>query len=263
MKNLKTKSDPSRGLDARRIDFYPSILESIAEGIVVIGLNKKIIFVNKMAKELIGLRSEIPQGVSCNKIIKTDLCLNNCPLDSTRNRSSCTSHFLNINLYRDTENTDTSSIPLCLNVAPLNDEKGNMIGIIENFRPMSEAIKVIESLKKSNVVLTQEKDKVDSIIESLADGVFTVDRTLHITSFNKGMEILTGFKNKDSQTITIEPDRKKAIKLAIETAGKDDIVLIAGKGHETYQIIGKQKFHFSDKEIAKQCLKKLQRHSIA
>jgi len=57
-------------------------------------------------------------------------------------------------------------------------------------------------------------------------------------------------------TKIIEPDRQKAIELAIETAGKDDIVLIAGKGHETYQIIGKQKFDFSDKEVAQKCLKK-------
>ncbi|MHC4488870.1 MAG: hypothetical protein ACYSW7_06800, partial [Planctomycetota bacterium] len=52
----------------------------------------------------------------------------------------------------------------------------------------------------------------------------------------------------------VEPDRKKAIELAIDAAGRDDIVLIAGKGHETYQIIGEQKFDFSDKEVAQQCL---------
>ena len=44
----------------------------------------------------------------------------------------------------------------------------------------------------------------------------------------------------------------------IETAGRDDIVLIAGKGHETCQIIGRQKFSFSDKKVAQQCLKKRQ-----
>ncbi len=69
-------------------------------------------------------------------------------------------------------------------------------------------------------------------------------------------EIVAGFENPDSQTIVIEPDRKKAIALAIESAGKDDIALIAGKGHETYQIIGKQKFDFSDKKIASEYLKK-------
>ena len=55
-------------------------------------------------------------------------------------------------------------------------------------------------------------------------------------------------------TITVEVDRKKAIRLAIEMARKDDILLIAGKGHENYQIIGTKKSHFSDKEIAQEYL---------
>lgn len=69
-------------------------------------------------------------------------------------------------------------------------------------------------------------------------------------------DISTGFENPNSETIIIEPDRKKAIELAINTAAKNDAVLIAGKGHETYQIIGKQKLDFSDKAIAMQFLKK-------
>ena len=69
-------------------------------------------------------------------------------------------------------------------------------------------------------------------------------------------EIIAGFENPGSPKITIEQDRKKAIALAIKTAEKDDIVLIAGKGHENYQIIGKQKFPFSDKTIARECLAK-------
>ncbi len=67
-------------------------------------------------------------------------------------------------------------------------------------------------------------------------------------------EIVTGFENPDSKTIVIQPDRKKAIEFAIKTAARDDIVLIAGKGHEDYQIIGTQKFDFSDKLIAQKCL---------
>ena len=43
-------------------------------------------------------------------------------------------------------------------------------------------------------------------------------------------------------------------KEAIEMAQKDDVILIAGKGHENYQIIGKVKHHFDDKEIAQEFL---------
>jgi len=56
--------------------------------------------------------------------------------------------------------------------------------------------------------------------------------------------------------IVIEPDRKAAIQLAIETAGEGDIVLIAGKGHETYQIIGTERINFDDRKVAEECLKK-------
>jgi UDP-N-acetylmuramoyl-L-alanyl-D-glutamate--2,6-diaminopimelate ligase len=67
-------------------------------------------------------------------------------------------------------------------------------------------------------------------------------------------DILPGFEDRGSPRITVEPDRRKAIQLAVEEARPGDIVLLAGKGHEDYQIIGTQKFDFSDKDIARRCL---------
>jgi UDP-N-acetylmuramoyl-L-alanyl-D-glutamate--2,6-diaminopimelate ligase len=47
----------------------------------------------------------------------------------------------------------------------------------------------------------------------------------------------------------VERDRAKAIRLALEGAGEGDVVLVAGKGHEDYQIVGSERRHFSDAEI--------------
>ena len=47
-----------------------------------------------------------------------------------------------------------------------------------------------------------------------------------------------------------EVDRRKAIALAINMAKPGDTVVIAGKGHEDYQILGAEKIHFSDVEVA-------------
>lgn len=69
-------------------------------------------------------------------------------------------------------------------------------------------------------------------------------------------QIAAGFGNL--KKVTIQIDRKQAIESAIKSADKNDIVLIAGKGHENYQIIGKEKLHFSDKEIALEFLNKKQ-----
>ena len=54
--------------------------------------------------------------------------------------------------------------------------------------------------------------------------------------------------------LIIETDRKKAIHQAINMAGENDLVLIAGKGHENYQIIGEQKLAFDDKKVALEVL---------
>jgi UDP-N-acetylmuramoyl-L-alanyl-D-glutamate--2,6-diaminopimelate ligase len=57
-----------------------------------------------------------------------------------------------------------------------------------------------------------------------------------------------------AKTYKIELDRRSAIKMAIDWMRPDDVVLIAGKGHETYQIIGRQKHRFDDREEARRIL---------
>ena len=69
-------------------------------------------------------------------------------------------------------------------------------------------------------------------------------------------DILDGL-DKENRNYKVIIDRKEAIEEAIKMAKKDDVVIIAGKGHENYQIIGKTKHHFDDKEIARDCLAKL------
>jgi UDP-N-acetylmuramoyl-L-alanyl-D-glutamate--2,6-diaminopimelate ligase len=54
------------------------------------------------------------------------------------------------------------------------------------------------------------------------------------------------------------PDRREAISAAIREAHRGDMVLIAGKGHEDYQIIGTKKFHFDDREVAREAIQQLQ-----
>jgi UDP-N-acetylmuramoyl-L-alanyl-D-glutamate--2,6-diaminopimelate ligase len=52
----------------------------------------------------------------------------------------------------------------------------------------------------------------------------------------------------------VEVDRREAIRQAISLANSDDTILIAGKGHEDYQIIGTEKIHFSDQAVAAEVL---------
>lgn len=67
-------------------------------------------------------------------------------------------------------------------------------------------------------------------------------------------EIVKGFETNKYE---VEEDRALAIKKAVKMANKSDIILIAGKGHETYQILGKEKIHFDDREIAREAVKEV------
>lgn len=68
--------------------------------------------------------------------------------------------------------------------------------------------------------------------------------------FNDILAGMKGFSNYE-----IVPDRADAISRAVKAAQKDDIVIIAGKGHEDYQLVGTEKRHFSDQETLRKFLK--------
>ena len=65
-------------------------------------------------------------------------------------------------------------------------------------------------------------------------------------------EILSGVADRDR--VTVEPDRERAITLAVGMARQGDRILIAGKGHEEYQIVSDQKIPFSDEAVVRRLL---------
>jgi UDP-N-acetylmuramoyl-L-alanyl-D-glutamate--2,6-diaminopimelate ligase len=66
-------------------------------------------------------------------------------------------------------------------------------------------------------------------------------------------DALVGLRRYDTPHI-IEPDREKAIRAALHEAKAGDIVILAGKGHETYQVLKDRVIHFDDREVARKVL---------
>jgi UDP-N-acetylmuramoyl-L-alanyl-D-glutamate--2,6-diaminopimelate ligase len=58
-----------------------------------------------------------------------------------------------------------------------------------------------------------------------------------------------------NKEISIEPDRQKAIELALSMCRDNDLLVVAGKGHENYQILGERRIHFNDREIIENYLR--------
>ncbi len=121
------------------------------------------------------------------------------------------------------------------------DYKGKTIVVVgcggdrdKTKRPLMAQIAVLHS---DYVVLTSDNPRSEdpqSIIDDMIEGVAVSDKSKLLSM----------------------TDRSMAIKTAIMLAGREDVVIIAGKGHETYQEIGGVKHYFSDQETVKDILSK-------
>lgn len=97
-----------------------------------------------------------------------------------------------------------------------------------------------------------KRPKMGAIAEKLSDKIV-------ITSDNPRTEdpqtiitdIIAGLKSVNTESVIVEPDRGRAIELLKTIADNNDVVVIAGKGHEDYQILKDRTIHFDDREEAR------------
>lgn len=123
---------------------------------------------------------------------------------------------------------------------------------------LENILKSINELKKGRVITVfgcggdrdpSKRPIMGEIAQRLSDvAILTSDNP---RTENPHLIIEDVKKGMSGDNYLVEEDREKAIMKAIEIAQKDDIILIAGKGHETYQILGREKIHFDDREIAR------------
>jgi len=70
-------------------------------------------------------------------------------------------------------------------------------------------------------------------------------------------DILSGIKSLSSSKVVVEVDRRAAIEASIRVSKENDVIVLAGKGHEDYQILNNETIHFDDREEARKALKEI------
>ncbi|RMA96990.1 UDP-N-acetylmuramoyl-L-alanyl-D-glutamate--2,6-diaminopimelate ligase [Hydrogenothermus marinus] len=128
---------------------------------------------------------------------------------------------------------------------------------------LENILKSLLKIKKRRIIIVfgaggdrdkTKRPKMGSIAEKYADIIIlTSDNPRSEDPVDIIEDIKTGMEMK--KDIIEIVDREEAIKEAIKIAMPEDIVLISGKGHETYQIIGENIYHFDDSDVAKKYLK--------
>ncbi len=127
---------------------------------------------------------------------------------------------------------------------------------------LENAISTIQQFAKGNIIVVVgcggDRDKTKrplmaQIACKYSDrAIFTSDNPRSEDPIQILNDMEAGVKG---QTYDVIVDRKEAIYHAVQQANTNDVILIAGKGHETYQLIGDKSYDFDDREVAKEAIK--------
>jgi UDP-N-acetylmuramoyl-L-alanyl-D-glutamate--2,6-diaminopimelate ligase len=126
---------------------------------------------------------------------------------------------------------------------------------------LNNVLTLLKHLKKGQLIVvfgcggdrdTAKRPVMGSIATNYADlAIITSDNPRSENPLRIIEDIKKGMNGKPYRVIE---NRKEAIFEAVNLAGENDVLLVAGKGHEDYQIIGTNKYHFSDREVIEEAL---------
>jgi len=133
------------------------------------------------------------------------------------------------------------------------DALENVLTTINDIRTKNEQLITVVGCggdrdKTKRPIMAQIASSMSNKVIFTSDNPRTEEPTAILTEMEKGVE-----PQNQRKTLTIA-DRKQAIKTACQLANPNDIILIAGKGHETYQEIKGVRHHFDDMEIVNEFL---------
>jgi UDP-N-acetylmuramoyl-L-alanyl-D-glutamate--2,6-diaminopimelate ligase len=101
------------------------------------------------------------------------------------------------------------------------------------------------------LVLTSDNPRTEEPLRIMAE----IEDGIQKAAFNR----LGDDSTQTERGYWVQEDRRAAIRIALRAAQRGDLVLIAGKGHEDYQILGTTKIHFDDREVAREELSQIGR----
>ena len=155
-----------------QLQYLSHIIDSVADGVFAVDCQMKIVSFNRSAEQMTGISRNEAVGKPCHEIFKTSVCDSACPLrEAIKNGNPVTNREVTISTV------SGGMIPVSVSAAVLYDTEGNQIGGVETIRSMQNTY---------------------AIMDSVADGLFTVDEGLTITHFNKAAEEITGVSQTEA-----------------------------------------------------------------
>lgn len=213
-------------------DFHALILENSFEGQLLsienVELWTKLIGQFNAYNILVIYATAILLGMKKDETLKAI-----SQLDSAQGRFDCVTNSKETKAIIDYAHTPDALTNVIKTINQIRESKGRLITVVgcggDRDKTKRPIMAKIAAQNSDILILTSDNPRTENPMDILND-------------MQKGLDIIT-----EKKTFIIE-NRHDAIKMACQLATKEDVILVAGKGHETYQEIKKIRNHFDDKE---------------
>ncbi len=162
------------------------------DGIIAINRENKIIVFNDAACRLTGYKTSEVISNQIDFLFPVQSEIENIIMHSLSSGDILS------NISMTIRRSDKIDLLVTASVTPLKQPSQGVIGILIVFRNTLETLSLYNALEEKNKEIIEEKNKLETIFNSLLEGTFTVNSNWEITSFNRAAEKITGFSVKDA-----------------------------------------------------------------
>jgi len=167
------------------------LFDQISQGMLLLDRERRILALNRHAQEFLDIREAEVKGKNCWDVTGFALCAEQCPfrevLETGEGRKTLG---FDCALGRKTSS-------LCVNLTPLRDEQGEVVAVMECFQDAAMMKDLADRLQQKQALLALETERSRTVINSIADGIYTVDLDMRITGFSRSAEKMTGYREME------------------------------------------------------------------
>ncbi|MFH1314317.1 MAG: sigma 54-interacting transcriptional regulator [Candidatus Eisenbacteria bacterium] len=167
-------------------------LVHLIDGVMVLDSGGTVVAFSEGAERITGFMTSEIVGKTCQEVFRSSTCEIACPARRTFETgvvlSNCRCHICT---------RDDCEIEVAVNTSPLRGSDGTIVGAVVVFRNLNEMMEMAIELTELSHEIIREKERSEAIINSIADGVFTLSTDMTLTSFNKSAEAITGYSAEE------------------------------------------------------------------
>ena len=168
--------------------FENLLIESISDCVLALSPQGKVLFANRSFLAKHGYRLDEIAGKPCREVVHESICDNGCPFTEVLETGRPEDRF-----DVEVRGKDGEEMSACVNFTPLRDLSGTVIGVVEVIRDITKLKELKDNLKRTSSMYRRERIKIDTILDNIPSGVYSVDKDMRLLSFNRTLERITGY----------------------------------------------------------------------